>query len=29
VRRGFFVLENNLDGEGFCKSGEKIPGIWK
>jgi len=29
VRRGFFVLENNLDEEGRCKSGEKIPGIWK
>jgi len=29
VRKGFFVLENNLDENGYCKSGEKIPGIWK
>lgn len=28
-REGFFVVENNLDGEGRCPSGEKIPGVWK
>ena len=28
-REGFFVVENNLDEEGRCSSGEKIPGIWK
>jgi len=29
VRKGFFVLQNNLDEKGQCKSGEKIPGIWE
>ncbi|MCD6270981.1 AmmeMemoRadiSam system radical SAM enzyme [bacterium] len=28
-REGFFVIENNLDEEGKCPSGEKIPGVWK
>ena len=28
-REGFFVVENNLDEEGRCSSGEKIPGVWK
>jgi len=29
IRKGFFVLQNNLNEEGQCKTGEKIPGIWK
>ena len=28
-REGFFMVENNLDEEGKCPSGEKIPGVWK
>jgi pyruvate formate lyase activating enzyme len=29
VRKGFFVLQNNLLPKGQCRSGEKIPGIWE
>ncbi len=29
VREGFFVKEYNLDEEGRCPTGEKIPGVWK
>ena len=27
-RQGYFIVSNNLK-EGFCPSGEKIPGVWK
>jgi len=29
IRKGFSVLENNLSPQGQCRSGEKIPGIWR
>jgi len=28
-RKGFFVIENSLDKEGRCPTGEKIPGVWQ
>lgn len=28
IRKGYFVVENNLK-DGYCETGEKIPGIWK
>jgi len=28
VRNGFFVIKNNIDEEGKCPDGSKIPGVW-
>lgn len=28
IRNGFFVIKNNLDKDGKCPDGSKIPGVW-